>query len=65
MQAGEGFQGSLTSEELKSTLCVFNPPHAKEPHQEVESIHQKCSEHRPLSQEETENAKVLAIFSRT
>lgn len=57
MQAGESFQGSLTSEELKSTLCVFNPPHTKEPHQEVESIHQKRSEHWPLSQEETEHWK--------
>lgn len=55
MKAGESFQGSLTSEELKATLCVFNPPHTKEPHQEVESIHQKRSEHRPLSQEETED----------
>lgn len=53
MQAGEGFQGSFTGEELKTTLCVFNPSHTEEPHQEVESIHQERSEHRPLLREET------------
>ncbi len=61
VQAGEGFQGSFTGEELKTTLCVFNPSHTEEPHQEVESIHQERSEQRPLSQEETEEWKCILM----
>lgn len=46
----EGLEGSLTCEKLEAALCVLDPSHTKEPHQEVEAIHEDCAKHRSLWQ---------------
>lgn len=50
MKRREGLECSLTSEKLEATLCVLDPSHAKEPHQEVKAIHEECTKHRSLWQ---------------
>lgn len=46
----EGLERSLTCEELEAALCVLDPSHTKEPHQEVKAIHEECTKHRSLWQ---------------
>lgn len=44
MQTAECPQRCFTSKELKATLRVLDPFDAKEPHQEVEAVHQEGPE---------------------
>lgn len=46
----EGLERSLTCEKFEAALCVLDPSHAQEPHQEVKAIHKECTKHRSLWQ---------------
>lgn len=50
MERRESLKCSFTCEKLEATLCVLDPSHTKEPHQEVKAIHEKCTKDRSLWQ---------------
>lgn len=50
MERRERPERSLTCEKLEAALCVLDPSHTEEPHQEVEAIHKECTKHGSLWQ---------------